>query len=79
MEQATPKITDYGFRRESVNNAPIVPTVSSRPKATESWCTVSLETAAGELNRNAKVEEVEMVPPGRIAVRHSVRCESFGG
>ena len=79
MEQATPKITDFGFRRESVSKATIVPTGFTRQEATEAWCIVSSETVAGELDRDAKVEEVEMVPPGRIAVRQSVRCESFHG
>lgn len=74
-----PESINYGFKREAVNKAPIVSTVSSRPKANEAWCAVSAETVGGELDRDTKVEEVETVPPGRIAVRHSVRWDSFHG
>lgn len=79
-EERLPSINlDDEVRKEYPNDHRRAPRVYNGSRKNETWYSVSSEPVGRHDNKNVKVQDVETIPQGQIAVRHDVLWERNSG
>ena len=79
-EQASSGSVDHEIQQAYPKDDPQrLGTVYKGPTKNETWYSVSSEPSSKQDRRSVKVQDVEMVPRGQIAVRHDVLWERNSG
>lgn len=78
-EQPSSINLDDEVRKEYPNDHRRAPRVYTGSRKNETWYSVSSEPVGRHDNKNVRVQDVEIIPQGQIAVRHDVLWERNSG
>ena len=78
-EQPPSTSLDEEVRKEYPNDHRRAPRVYNGSRKNETWYSVSSEPVGRHHSKNVRLQDVEMIPQGQIAVRHDVLWERNSG